>query len=85
MSWTAQKINNKKLTPHHRGLEVVGVKISKVREISWTAEEIDNCFNPRWCFRGQHFKVTWSIVLKKYLGNAVILRDYTINILGEAG
>ena len=68
MSWTAQKINNKKLTPHHRGLKVLGVKISKVREISWTAEEIDNCFNPRWCFRGQHFKVAWRIVLKSILG-----------------
>ena len=36
--------------------------------------------------RGEHFKVTKHQVLKKYLGNAVILCDYyTANILGEAG
>ena len=44
MSWADQKIN-KKINPHPTGgggwVEVLGVKISKVGEISWTAEKID--------------------------------------------
>ena len=73
-----------KIIPPHplRGWSFLGVKNSKVREISWTAEKIDTFFNPPvWSFRGQHFKTS---SLKKYLGNAVILIDYT-NILGEVG
>ncbi len=47
MSWTAQKINKKMLNPGGGGggggwggVEVLGVNIL------WTAEKIDNLFNP---------------------------------------
>ena len=49
MSWAAQKIN-KKINPHPTGgggwVEVLGVNISKVGEISWTAEKIGSFCYP---------------------------------------
>ena len=54
MSWTVQKTNLKNLTHPTPGVGGLGVKISKVREISWTAEKIDKYFfyPPRWEFLG---------------------------------
>ena len=54
MSWTVQKSNNNLFDPPHpggfRGVagggRGLGVNISKVREMSWTAEKIDNLFLP---------------------------------------
>ena len=86
MSWTVQKINTfwTHLTPGGTGVGggALGVKISKVREISRTAEKIDKKCNPHPTpptprgggVTGENFKAS---SFKKYLGNAVIL--------GEAG
>ena len=45
MSWTAQKINKtiikKKTGGGGGGVEIIGVKKSKVREMSWTAQKIN--------------------------------------------
>ena len=45
MSWTAQKINKTIIKKKTRwgwgGVEILGVKKSKVREMSWTAQKIN--------------------------------------------
>ena len=73
MSWTVQKINKTFFDPPHPGGSRVGgglgVNISKVREISRTAEKIDKKLTPTpprpshpirrgGGVRGENFKVT---------------------------
>ena len=68
MSWTVQKINNKFThpTPGDPGVGGGGVKISKVRQISRTAEKIDKKINTHLAHptrrgggvRGENVKVT---------------------------
>ena len=62
MSWTVQK----KIWPTPpRGVGGLGVKISKVREISWTAEKIDKYFftpPPGGNFRGQKNKSPGNVM-----------------------
>ena len=46
--------------------------------------QIDKKFKPRWGILDVKISKEREASFKKYLGNAVILNDYT-NILGEAG
>ena len=52
MSWTAQKINKTIIKTKKPvgvgGMEILGVKKSKVREMSWTAQKIQKKFKTRW-------------------------------------
>ena len=69
MSWTVQKINKKNWPTHPTpgvpgwGGGALGVKISKVREISRTAEKIDKKCNPH-----PTPPTPWGVVLRANIG-----------------
>ena len=87
MSWTAEKSNNKKLTPLHPtgGWEFYGYKF-KMSDISWTVEKIDIFVSPPQPHptgggvRGEHFKVTKHQVLKSISGMQLSCAIITLQI-----